>query len=106
MSEVTINRLRNAGNVCHDCGTRWGEPRGGDCTQWYGTCGVCGQYKACCDTRNYGYLIKGRKELGRCLLVPTTFTTPPRLISSNPPSTTDVQSQNLSGIASLCGLPG
>jgi hypothetical protein len=64
MSEVTINRLRNAGNVCHDCGTRWGEPRDGDCTQWYGVCGVCGQYKACCDTRNYGYLIKGRRELG------------------------------------------
>jgi hypothetical protein len=70
MSEVTINRLRNAGNVCHDCGARWGEPRGGDCTQWYGTCGVCGQYKACCDTRNYGYLIKGRKELGEVLARP------------------------------------
>jgi hypothetical protein len=61
---VTLDRLRNAYSVCHGCGTRYGTEHGGDHTNWHATCGVCGKLKPCCDTRNYGYLMKGRKELG------------------------------------------
>ena len=64
MTEPTLNRLRNAFNVCHDCGTRYGEARPGDATQWFSVCGVCGRLKPCCDTRDYGFLMKGRRELG------------------------------------------
>ena len=62
---ITLNRLRNCFTVCHDCGTLYGKPRHGeDCPQWHSACGVCGRLKPCTDVRNYGYLYKGRRELG------------------------------------------
>ena len=64
MTKPTLNRLRNAFSVCNDCGLRYGEPRVDVCTHWYTVCGVCGHLKPCCDTRDYGFLMKGRRELG------------------------------------------
>jgi hypothetical protein len=55
--------LERAGLCCKDCGTRWGVYSVGCSSSWIGTCHVCGEYKFITETRDYGYLITGRREL-------------------------------------------
>jgi hypothetical protein len=55
--------LEKARLCCKSCGTRWGVYSVGCSSSWIGTCHVCGEYKFITDTRDYGYLIAGRREL-------------------------------------------
>ena len=58
-----INKLRAAYQVCHDCGTRYGEIRNCASSVWNGECDVCGETKAVTEARDYGFLWKGIREL-------------------------------------------
>jgi len=55
--------LRDAKVVCHDCGDKYGVYSVGCSSTWQGTCDVCGEVKGITETRDYGYLNKGIKEL-------------------------------------------
>jgi len=41
--------------ICHDCGTKYGKPRGGVATYHNGQCQWCGKDKAVTEHRDYGY---------------------------------------------------
>ena len=58
-----LNKLQNAGTVCHDCGKKYGNYSVSCSSTWQGTCGVCGQEKPVTETRDYGYMRKGILEL-------------------------------------------
>lgn len=60
-----LKKLKNAGTVCHDCGSQYGDYSVGCSSTWQGKCGVCGQEKSVTETRDYGYLRKGISELLR-----------------------------------------
>jgi hypothetical protein len=64
-NEVTVETLQNAFVVCHDCGDKYGVYSVGCSSTWRGTCGVCGEVKGITETRDYGYLSKGIKELNK-----------------------------------------
>ena len=65
MDAMSAEVLRNAGVVCHDCGDKYGVYSVGCSSTWEGTCGVCGETKGVTETRDYGYLQKGIKELSK-----------------------------------------
>lgn len=58
-----LKTLRNAEVCCFDCGTKYGEPRGGDSSMWMAKCNVCGEEKVVTETRDFRYLAKGIREL-------------------------------------------
>ena len=62
-NEVTIDTLKNAEVVCHDCGDKYGTYSVGCSSTWIAKCNVCGITKGVTETRDYGYLNKGIKEL-------------------------------------------
>jgi hypothetical protein len=62
---VTVETLQNAFVVCHDCGDKYGVYSVGCSSTWRGTCGVCGEVKGITETRDYGYLNKGIRELSK-----------------------------------------
>ena len=59
----SIKTLMNAGVVCKDCGSKYGEYSVGCSSTWEGKCDVCGETKGVTETRDYGYLYKGIKEM-------------------------------------------
>jgi len=62
-NEVTVDTLKNADVVCKDCGAKYGHYSVGCSSTWLGTCNVCGQERPVTESRDYGYLVKGIKEL-------------------------------------------
>ena len=62
-NEVTADTLKNADVVCKDCGSKYGEYSVGCSSTWEGKCHVCGETKGVTETRDYGYLHKGIKEM-------------------------------------------
>ena len=58
-----LKLLEDAGVCCKDCGQKYGAYNVGCSTSWQGTCRVCGEEKCITDTRDYGYLLKGRLEI-------------------------------------------
>jgi len=60
---VTLSTLVSADVICNDCGTKYGKYSVGCSSRWMGTCDVCGECKPVTETRDYGYLAKGIKEL-------------------------------------------
>jgi hypothetical protein len=56
-------KLKAAYQVCHDCGTRYGEIRNSASTMWNGECDVCGENNSVTEARDYGFLWKGIREL-------------------------------------------
>ena len=64
-TKVTQKTLLNAYKVCNDCGTEYGEYSVGCSSHWTGVCDVCGQLKPVTESRDYGYLAKGIKEIAK-----------------------------------------
>ena len=58
-----INKLNGAYQVCHECGTHYGEVRNSVSTFWNGECDVCGETKGVTEARDYGFLWKGIRDL-------------------------------------------
>lgn len=58
-----LDKLEYASVVCHDCGKKYGEYSVGCSSTWEGKCHVCGETKGVTETRDYGYLHKGIKEM-------------------------------------------
>lgn len=58
-----IRRLKTAGVCCKDCGLTYGVFSVGCSTNWNGICHVCGEEGLVTETRDYGYLRKGIREL-------------------------------------------
>ena len=54
--------LRNAQWVCEPCGLRYGDYRAGTSTFHVGRCDVCKLTAAVTETRDFGYLRRGRVE--------------------------------------------
>ena len=46
--------------ICHDCGTKYGEPRNGVSTVHQGTCGICGKETGVSHQRNYNWFLENR----------------------------------------------
>jgi len=61
----TIKTLTEADVVCKDCGSKYGVYSVGCSSTWVGKCDVCGETKGVTETRDYGYLNKGIKELSK-----------------------------------------
>lgn len=61
-----VKKLNNANVVCHDCGKKYGEYSVGCSSTWEGKCNVCGETKGITETRDYGYLMKGIREMSVC----------------------------------------
>lgn len=59
MKNPLIDRLESAYQVCHECGSLYGDPRSGYSTMWEGPCDVCGENKAVTEVRDYRYLSRG-----------------------------------------------
>jgi hypothetical protein len=58
-----LKKLKNAYQVCVDCGLEHGEIRTKYSTWWHETCDVCGLHKQVTEARDFYYLNKGIKEL-------------------------------------------
>ncbi len=58
-----LTRIRQADICCHECGKRYGKYSVGCSSTWEAECPVCGKVGRCTETRDYGYLQKGIKEL-------------------------------------------
>jgi len=57
MAIIRATAAKQPGEVCHDCGTKYGcNIRPGVSTYHVGRCGVCGQNKVVTEPRDYGYL--------------------------------------------------
>lgn len=54
-----LDRLESAYQVCHSCGTTYGEQKPGLSSNWMGPCDVCGEYSSVTEARDYRYLQKG-----------------------------------------------
>lgn len=61
----SIKTLTEADVVCKDCGSKYGVYSVGCSSTWMGKCDVCGETKGVTETRDYGYLNKGIKELSK-----------------------------------------
>ena len=61
----TIKTLTEADVVCKDCGSKYGVYSVGCSSTWEGKCDVCGEIKGVTETRDWGYLNKGIKELSK-----------------------------------------
>ena len=62
--EVTKKTLQKAYCVCSDCGNKYGTYISGVSSWWQDECDVCGKSAPVTETRDFGYLDKGIKELG------------------------------------------
>jgi len=60
-----LHRLEQASVTCRDCGMRYGVYSVGCSSTWIGVCGVCGERKGVTETRDWGYLITGRRKILR-----------------------------------------
>jgi hypothetical protein len=58
-----LKKLEKANVVCSDCGKKYGEYHNGVSSVWEGKCNVCDLTKSVTEVRDYGYLVKGIKEL-------------------------------------------
>lgn len=58
-----LKTLEDASVCCHECGAKWGVYSVGCSSTWNGTCQVCGQEKRITETRDYAYLITGRRAI-------------------------------------------
>lgn len=63
--KITKKTLKQAYQVCNDCGTKYGNYVAGMSSHWMGTCDVCGEGKAVTEARDYDYLNKGIEELSK-----------------------------------------
>lgn len=63
--EITKQTLKNAYQVCNDCGEQYGTYVAGVSSHWIGKCDVCGQIKATTEARDFDYLKKGIEELSK-----------------------------------------
>jgi hypothetical protein len=63
VADALLNKLQGAYTVCKDCGSKYGEYSVGCSSVWEGKCDVCGENKPVTESRDYGYLNKGIKEL-------------------------------------------
>jgi len=62
-SKELLKKLKNAYQVCVDCGLEHGEPRTSYGSWWNDTCDVCGEDKPVTEARDFHYLDKGIEEL-------------------------------------------
>lgn len=62
-----LQKLREADVCCNACGTKYGTYRAGTSTFWMDDCDVCGQHLAVTETRDYGYLNRGIREVAERL---------------------------------------
>jgi hypothetical protein len=65
MDAMTVDTLKNAEVVCFECGSKYGKYSVGCSSSWVATCNVCGKTRSVTETRDYGYLQKGIKELSK-----------------------------------------
>lgn len=61
--KALLKRLEQAYVCCKDCGTDYGIYSVGCSSTWTGVCGVCGETKPVTETRDWGYLYKGRTSI-------------------------------------------
>ena len=62
-----LKRLEQAYVCCKDCGLQYGVYSVGCSSSYMDTCQVCGEYKSVTETRDYAYLITGRRKLAALL---------------------------------------
>lgn len=62
-----LTRLEQATICCHPCGTQWGVSSNAYSTQWMAVCPICGTEGPVTETRDYAYLITGRRKLAQQL---------------------------------------
>jgi hypothetical protein len=60
---VTKETLKQAYQVCNDCGEKYGNYVAGMSSHWMAKCDICGEDKAVTESRDYNYLQKGIKEI-------------------------------------------
>jgi hypothetical protein len=58
-----IKKLKQAYQVCNDCGTKYGVYSVGCSSVWEDKCDVCNEIKLVTEARDYGYLITGIRKL-------------------------------------------
>jgi hypothetical protein len=59
-----LKKLRNAYQVCNECGLKYGRYVVGCSSRWSGECDVCGNDKiGVTEARDYNYLSEGIKKL-------------------------------------------
>lgn len=58
-----IRRLHNAYVCCKECGLKYGVYSVGCSSTWAGKCDVCGRKKLVTETRDYAYLVTGKRRL-------------------------------------------
>lgn len=63
-----LHRLEQAYVCCKTCGQEYGVYSVGCSSIYMDTCQVCGEYKSVTETRDYAYLITGRRKLTQLLL--------------------------------------
>lgn len=56
-------RLKQASYCCDECGEKYGIYSVGCSSYWIGLCHVCGEERQVTETRDYGYLIKGLRQI-------------------------------------------
>lgn len=66
-TRALLLRLEQASLCCKDCGLTYGVYSVGCSSSWLGTCHVCGEHKSITETRDYAYLITGRRKLAQQL---------------------------------------
>ena len=67
-SKQLLKKLERAYVCCEECGTRWGQYKGGCSSWWEDVCDVCGEVNAVTEVRDWRYLDKGMVELRRRIL--------------------------------------
>ena len=58
-----LHRLEQAYVCCKTCGLQYGVYSVGCSSSYMDVCQVCGEYKSVTETRDYAYLITGRRKL-------------------------------------------
>lgn len=71
-----ISKLKNAYQVCKDCGSKYGVYSVGCSSSWTGNCDVCGEHKSVTEARDYAYLVTGIRKLTTSGIVENTDTKP------------------------------
>jgi len=66
-NEQLLKKLEDAAVCCRDCGLKYGIYSVGCSSSWVGTCRVCDEDKWVTETRDWGYLYKGRTELRKLM---------------------------------------
>jgi hypothetical protein len=60
-----LNKLQSAYQVCHKCGSKYGNYSVSCSSSWQDECDVCGKNDAVTEVRDYEYLKKGIVELSK-----------------------------------------